>query len=96
MRFDDTETADKLLATSDARKQKTLGRQVWHLDRAVWDDLKFDIMKRSNYENFIKNKSLFRKLFQNDEKIIVVANPLDTICGIGLDEAAAQATDPKR
>ncbi|MEM6661417.1 MAG: NADAR family protein [Pseudomonadota bacterium] len=90
--FGDDNIAEQILATSDARKQKALGRKVKGFDGAKWDRHKEDIVLHANRAKFGQNKGLRRKLFQTGDRLLVEASPLDTIWGIGLDEAKARET----
>ena len=92
--FGDDAIAEQILATSDARKQKALGRKVKGFDNAVWDQHKEDIVLRANRAKFGQNKGLRRKLFQTGDRMLVEASPLDLIWGIGLDADNARSTPP--
>ena len=92
--FGDDTIAEAILATSDARKQKALGRKVKGFDNAVWDKHKEDIVLRANRAKFGQNKGLRRKLFQTGDRQLVEASPLDLIWGIGLDADNARTTPP--
>ena len=92
--FHDHDIAEAILATSDARKQKALGRKVTGFDNAVWDQHKEEIVLNANRAKFGQNKGLRRKLFQTGDRLLVEASPLDLIWGIGLDADDARATPP--
>lgn len=62
----------------------------------MWDAHKEEIVRRANLAKFEQNKGLRRKLFQTGDRLLVEASPLDTIWGIGLDEANARATPPEQ
>lgn len=94
MLFDDAETAQKILNTRDASKQKALGRKVKNFDPVKWDAHKEQIVLEANRAKFGQNKGLRRKLFQTGHRTLVEASPLDVIWGIGLDEANARLTPP--
>lgn len=94
--FKDDEIAKQILAADDPGKQKALGRRVRNFDSATWDAHREDIVLRANRAKFGQNKGLRRKLFQTGYKLLVEASPLDTIWGIGLDEANARITPPEQ
>ena len=94
MLFGDEGTAQKILATSDARKQKALGRQVRGSDNAKWGAYKEDIVREANRAKFSQNEGLRRKLFQTGRKLLAEASPMDAIWGIGLDEETARSVPP--
>ena len=62
--FDDLQTAENILATNNAGKQKALGRQVRGFDDDAWAQHRVEIVKRANRAKFGQNKGLRRKLFQ--------------------------------
>ena len=90
--FDDGETAQEIMVSSDPGKQKALGRKVRKFDDAKWDSAKYEIIKEINFAKFSQNKGLRRKLFQTTPKLLVEASPLDTVWGIGLDAETAAET----
>ena len=46
--FDDYETAEKIMSTSDPRKQKSLGRQVQNFDKTIWKNKCQQVVKDGN------------------------------------------------
>ena len=92
--FGDDAVAEEILRADDPGKQKALGRKVRGFDAKKWDEHKEQIVLTANRAKFGQNKGLRRKLFQTGDKQLVEASPLDTIWGIGLDEANARRTPP--
>ncbi len=90
--FGDDEIAAQILATSDARRQKALGRKVKGFDEKVWDAHKEEIVARASMEKYRQSKSLRRALFATGDALLVEASPKDLIWGIGLDEKTAAVT----
>lgn len=90
--FGDESTAAEIMAAEDPGKQKALGRKVHGFDEDVWDANKVGLVKQINFAKFDQNKGLRRKLFQTIPMLMVEASPMDTIWGIGLDEANARQT----
>lgn len=83
--FGDRETMDKIMATSDPRKQKNLGRKVKNFNPEVWDKHKYDIVKFAVLYKFDQNEELKQQLLQEDCDLFVEASPFDRIWGIGYD-----------
>ncbi len=91
--FNDTETADKILATNDAREQKQLGREVKNYEQLIWDENKEQIVYEGNMHKFRQNPDILQILLSTHPKILVEASPDDKIWGIGLTEDDEKAQD---
>ncbi|XP_052102484.1 protein starmaker-like isoform X2 [Mytilus californianus] len=94
--FGDKQTAEKILNTSDPRKQKDLGRLVENFDKSVWDDSCSVIVECGNKAKFSQNQELKTTILKTFPKMLVEASPQDTIWGIGLDEKDPRAWDCKK
>lgn len=88
--FGDHETHEKIMKTSDPKKQKALGREVKNFDANKWNTICRQIVYEANYAKFHK-EPLKNVLLSTGDKEIVEASPYDTIWGIGLGE-----NDPNR
>lgn len=95
MLFGDQTIAGQILDATDPGKQKALGRQVKGFDDTVWDTAKETIVHDISLAKYVQNKGLRRKLFQTHPALMVEASPMDTVWGIGLDEAEARETPPE-
>ncbi|CAC5419604.1 unnamed protein product [Mytilus coruscus] len=93
--FGDDKTAEKILNTSDPRKQKDLGRLVENFDKGLWDDSCSAIVERGNKAKFSQNQELKTTILKTYPKMLVEASPVDKIWGIGLDEKNPNAWDCK-
>lgn len=82
--FNDLEMAQQILETKEPIRQKELGRMVKNFDDVVWKKDAKTIVYKGNYEKFSQNKYLRDQLFATENKIIVEANPHDSIWGIGM------------
>lgn len=91
--FNDTDTLVKILASTNPKEQKRLGREVKNFDPKVWDEHKFSVVYIGNYAKFTQNKQLQDALLATGETTMVEASPLDTIWGIGLAEDDYRAKD---
>ena len=95
MFFFDTETAEKILKTSDPEEARRLGREVKGYDDKKWNDVRVHYMKTAVSAKFIQNKELRDKLIdpKYDGKQFVEASPYDRIWGIGCDQDSALKLD---
>lgn len=90
--FNDKETADKILRTTDPKEQQLLGREVKNFELALWELHARDIVYRGNYFKFSQNSELKKILCDTADTLLVEASPFDKIWGIGLDEETAKQT----
>jgi len=81
--FNDIEIANKILAESDPKKIKALGRQVKNFNDDIWNDLRFMYMRLVNYSKFSQNIELLNKLVSTGSAYLFEASPYDSIWGIG-------------
>lgn len=84
--FDDMLTNDLIMATTDPKKQKALGRKVSGFDEKVWNRHCKDIVTRGNLFKFdaIQNKSLHDILLATGDATLVEASPWDKVWGVGI------------
>jgi len=94
--FGDDEIADKIMATSNPRVQKMLGRQVRDFDAEVWQIAAVDVVYKGNLAKFTQNPQLMKQLLATEGTVLVEASPYDKIWGIGLNEEDAKRTPPDR
>jgi len=90
------ETADKIMAITDPRAIKALGREVKNFDSNLWDKNKFDIVFNGCKAKFTQNEKLKKALLETGDKTLVEASPFDRVWGIALDEVTARKTDPQK
>ncbi|MES2513135.1 MAG: NADAR family protein [Bacteroidota bacterium] len=93
--FNDMDVFEKILSKHSPKDVKDLGRQIKNFDAVIWDEQKYNIVKRGNYLKFSQNKDLKHFLIQTKNKILVEASPVDAIWGIGLTEDSPNAKNPK-
>ena len=77
-----------ILNTTHPKDAKQFGRKVKNFDEAIWDSVKFDIMKKGLTEKF-SQLEYKAKLLDTNNKILVEASPYDKIWGIGYSEKDA-------
>lgn len=83
MMFNDTETANAILATDNPKEQKDLGRLVKNYIDSEWSDTRYNIMVEGLFEKFNQNAKLKQALLETGNTIIAEASPYDLVWGIG-------------
>lgn len=92
--FNDDETLQEILNSDTPNQAKSLGRKVKNFDPKVWDEQKYEIVRRANFLKFSQNEAFKEFLLSTNDKILVEASPYDTIWGIGMLETDPKAQDP--
>lgn len=92
--FNDTEMVEKILEAKTSEQAKSFGRKVKDFDLKVWDEQKYEIVKRGNLLKFSQNEKLKKFLLSTGDKILVEASPYDKIWGIGMLETDRRAENP--
>lgn len=92
--FRDEETRTKILASSDPKSIKTLGREVKNFISEKWISVSKDIVVNGNKHKFAQNKDLLNFLLSTRDKILVEASPYDKIWGIGMRDSEIGITNP--
>ena len=96
MLFGDNDTAEAIIQTSNPKTHKSLGRKVKGFGDKLWEMHRERIVYEGNFAKFTQNPELFNILMSTGEKILVEANPVDTIWGIGLSEDNPDALIPAK
>ena len=94
--FGDKEIADRIAKTTNHKDVKALGRKVKNFDPKVWDEHKYEIVKKGNLAKFSQNPELLKYLLSTGEAILVEASPYDTIWGIGMRADSIGIDSPTR
>jgi ribA/ribD-fused uncharacterized protein len=94
--FGDAGTAARILAASHPGEAKMLGRTVRDFDEGRWVTARFDIVIEASVAKFSQNPELRAFLSGTRRHVLVEASPRDSIWGIGLSEADADARSPDR
>lgn len=92
----DIESAEKIMATSDVRKQKEFGRQVKNFNNNLWFANCRRLVYEANKYKFTQNYHLLSALLDTGNQYLVEASPYDTIWGIGLAADDPRAHDSKQ
>ena len=92
--FNDEVRLAEILKVNHPMKAKQLGRQVLGFDPEIWDNHKYEIVKKANYHKFSQHQELKDFLLNTKERIIVEASPRDRVWGIGMSEKNEKANNP--
>ena len=92
--FHDMETYAAVLETEDPGTCKELGRKVSPFESAVWDAVRYEVVKTGNRAKYEQNPELKEALLKTGGSLLAEASPEDRIWGIGLDRLEAAETDP--
>lgn len=84
--FNDIESANKIMNSSNPREHKNIGRLVKGYDQEIWDNHKLIFVCDGNILKFSQHQDLKNKLINTTPKILVEASPTDCIWGVGLSE----------
>ena len=68
--FNDHKTYDMIMRDGNPANMKKYGRMVRNFNDAVWNEKKFDIVKRGNYLKFSQNSELKEMLLDTDDDIL--------------------------
>ena len=94
--FGDEERRKEILACSDPKQIKALGRKVRGFDQVVWDKFKYAIVLNGNWCKFSQNRELREFLLSTGDSVLVEASPYDRIWGIQLSADTPEAQTPFR
>lgn len=84
MAFEDAESLRAIMAATDPKKIKALGRKVTPFDPGIWDRVKHTLIINGNYAKFTQHADLRRFLLATGDSLLVEASPYDRIWGIGI------------
>jgi ribA/ribD-fused uncharacterized protein len=83
--FNDVDIAEQVIATTNPRDQKSLGRKIKGYDDAKWNAVRYNVVKEGCRAKFEQNPRLKKQLLADKGKEFVEASPEDRIWGIGFD-----------
>lgn len=95
MLFRDFNIAKEILAVDNPKEVKRLGRLVKGFDEKIWDEHKYQIVKRGNLLKFSQSKNLREELMNTGDRILVEASPFDGIWGVKMSAENASIKDPR-
>lgn len=94
--FGDEEVLSRILSERNQMTIKKLGKQVRGYDDEVWKGVRYNVVVNGNLAKFLQNPPLGKFLIDTGDRVIVEANPKDSVWGIGLDEANSDAYNPRK
>ena len=94
--FGDRERYDLIVATTDPRVAKQLGRAVRPFDAAEWSRVARVYVRQGNLAKFSQNPRPQAALLATGETLLAEASPYDAVWGIGLAEHHPDARFPTR
>jgi len=93
--FDDREMLKEILAASDPKTAKALGRKVRNYDDSKWAAARVDRVVEGNLHKFRAHPKIREFLLSTADRVLVEASPRDRIWGIGLGRNSDDATNPR-
>ena len=90
------EVLKMILASTNQKEIKDLGRKVNGFNEEIWNKHKFNIVIKGNMLKFAQNDKLKKILLTTGNKELVEAAPYDRIWGIGYDALNAQVTNRQK
>ena len=94
--FEDEESYKKIIASSEPKEIKALGRKVKGFDPVKWDEEKYRIVREGNFAKFTQKQELKDYLVSTEGKILVETSPYDNVWGIGVTESNPDILDPSK
>ena len=94
--FNDHRALKQIMATSDPRKQKKLGRSVKKFRNKIWKKHMRNIVYKANYAKFTQHDDMKTKLVETGSAVLCEANPSDKIWGVGLSAHDPDVHYPER
>ena len=91
----DEDTRNRILASTDPKEIKALGREVRNFDEYKWQKHRMEIVITGNLHKFMDNEELKVFLLATRNKILVEASPYDTVWGIGMKEDDPDCRNPR-
>ena len=94
--FKDEEILEKIINCESPAEAKKLGRTVRDFVPEVWDEHRYEIVKKGNIYKFGQNKNLKEYLLTTKNRVLVEASPYDQIWGIGLKKENKDVENPQK
>jgi ribA/ribD-fused uncharacterized protein len=82
--FEDGETLNYIMLTSDPKEQKELGRAVSNFDKTIWETYARQIVSIGNFYKFTQCEPAREFLNLAEDRIIVEGASYDPIWGVGI------------
>jgi ribA/ribD-fused uncharacterized protein len=82
--FGDRDTFNRILEADRPEEVRALGHNIKDFDEIKWIEWRYEIVKEGNFHKFTQNKKLRNYLLNTGDAVLVEANPVDEVWGIGL------------
>lgn len=92
--FGDRDSFSKIINADRPDEVRAYSRNIKGFDEAKWSEWKYEIVKEGNFHKFRQNKKLRAYLLSTKDSILVEANPVDEVWGIGLAQDSKYSKDP--
>jgi ribA/ribD-fused uncharacterized protein len=92
--FGDRDAFKKIIQADRPEDVRAICQKIKGFDELKWSEWKYEIVKEGNFHKFHQNKKLRAYLLNTRESILVEANPVDEIWGIGLANDSKFAKNP--
>jgi ribA/ribD-fused uncharacterized protein len=92
--FNDRDAFRKIIHADRIEEVRAISQNLKGFDEGKWSEWKYEIVKEGNFHKFHQNKKLQSYLLSTKDAILVEANPVDEIWGIGLTQEAKHARNP--
>ena len=93
--FNDKNTADKILKSSDPKRHRYLGKELKEFNKAIWHKYCMKFSFDANLAKFSQIETLREVILNTRDKILAEASPYDRVWGIGLSMSNPKIYDPK-
>ena len=94
--FGDDETARQVMVLSSPAEIKALGRLVKGFDQKLWDENKYEIVKRGVQLKFSQNRELMERLLSFGGCVFAECSVSDRVWGIGLSMSSPDRFSVKK
>ncbi|CAN5447247.1 NADAR domain-containing protein [soil metagenome] len=91
--FDDKAVYKEILDCKKPGEAKELGRQVNNFKDDVWNEQRYELVKKGNLYKFTQHPLLRKYLLGTGDRILAEASPIDVIWGIGLSQDSDKIND---
>ena len=92
--FNDPISEHEIIHSATPKDAQKLGKVIQNFTEKKWQENRFDIVVKGNYEKFTQNSELSEFLVSTENKILVEASPYDKIWGIGMSEKDIRSENP--
>ena len=82
--FGDRNTFNRILEADRPEEVRALSQNIEDFDELKWIEWRYEIVKEGNFHKFSQNKKLRSYLLNTADAVLVEANPVDEVWGIGL------------